>query len=88
MAVGAPGADRDRSHASVHGKACLGAEAGHAGGLGEQLGRGQQSAARQAEQGWGQAGDALAELTVQLSDLAGECADRGDLVAADAELDR
>jgi hypothetical protein len=67
-------------------KAGLGAEPGHPGGLGEELGRGQRPAAGQAEQRRGQPGDLLAELTIQLADLVGERADRGDLVAADADL--
>jgi hypothetical protein len=41
----------------VHGKAGLGAEPGHPGGLGDELGRGQRPAAGQAEQRGGQPDD-------------------------------
>jgi hypothetical protein len=86
VAVGAAGADRDRGDASVHGKAGLGAEPGHASGLGDELGRGQRPTAGQAGQGWGLLGDALAQLTVQLADLVGEGLDGGDLGLAGHDL--
>jgi hypothetical protein len=59
---------------------------GPPGGLGDELGRGQRPAARQTKQRRGQPGDPLAELPVQLTDLAAEDLDRGDLGLADHDL--
>jgi hypothetical protein len=50
VAVGAARADWNGCCPGVHGKAGLGAEPGHAGGLGDELGRGQRPAAGQVEQ--------------------------------------
>jgi hypothetical protein len=78
VAVGAAGADRIGRRRRAW-QAGLGGEPGHAGGLGDELGRGRRPAASQAEQRWGQPGDALAELTVQLVDLVAEGRDGGEL---------
>jgi hypothetical protein len=55
----------------MHGKAGLGAEPGHPGGLGDELGRGQRPAAGQAGQRWGQPGDLLAQVTLAMVTIAG-----------------
>jgi hypothetical protein len=54
---------------------------------GDQLGRSQGPTARQAEQRWGQPGDMLAQLPVQLTDLVAAGLDGADLGLADPDLD-
>jgi hypothetical protein len=67
VAVGSPRAGRDGRDAGVHGKAGLGAEPGHPGGLGDQLGRGQRPTAGQAEQLGGQLRDPDAKVAASWS---------------------
>jgi hypothetical protein len=66
----------------------LGAEPDHAGGLGDELGRGQHPTARQAQQIGRQPSDPPPQVFAELVDPRGERLDRGDQLLADADLDR